>query len=365
MYGIMEFRRGARRGAALAFMLTGAVVLATACGTPFGGGTASDGDDASAVASGGGARGASAAGNGIDPGTSDGDTMDHGAMDHGAMTHDAMGHDANAPGRAAVRFGESVFGLNGGDYGITLAPDGQSIFFTRAMPTTNSEAIYFTRRAAGGWTEPAVAPFSGSFHDKEPYFSPDGRRLYFASRRPQRGSSERRDFDIWYVARHGEGWGEPHWFEIVSSTYDDDYPAVAEDGTFVFGRNDASGNVDLWIAEPRGNEWSAPRPLPRPINSVYADADPWISPDGGSIVFTSPRLVDGSQGQGDLYIAHRRDDSWTDPVPLGLQVNTIAHEYGPALSADGQSFYFSRGFGGQVWVMPRSSLPALDGDGRP
>jgi len=289
--------------------------------------------------------------------------MDHSAMDHAAMDH-AEGGAGGVSDSVAARFAEELFGENGGDYGLSFTPDGRTVLFTRAMPTVGNEAIYLSRLEGGQWGAPTAAPFSGRFHDKEPYVSPDGSRVYFASRRPLRGSSERSDFDIWYAPRGSAGWGDPVHVEAVSSSYDDDYPAVAADGTLVFSRTDGEGNVDLWVADGSPGGLHEPRRLDRPIKSVYAEADAWIAPDGSSIVYSSPRITEGSQGQGDLYIVHRGVDGWTAPVPLGLQVNSIAHEYGPALSADGATFYFSRGFGGQVWTLPTAALSGFDG-GRP
>lgn len=124
----------------------------------------------------------------------------------------------------------------------------------------------------------------------------------------------------------------------------------------MFARNDDTDNVDLGAAygSPRG--LGEPRGLERPIKSVYAEADPWIAPDGSFIIFSSPRISSSSQGQGDLYIIRRQGDGWTAPASLGAQVNSIAHEYGPALSPDGASLYFSRGLGGNVLMVPSAAL---------
>ena len=291
--------------------------------------------------------------------------MNHDAMDHAAMDSSATGadehEDAAAPESAAVLFAEEIFGGNSGDYGMVFAPDGRTIFFTRAMPTAGSEAIYFTRLVAGQWSEPEPASFSGRFHDREPYVSPDGNRVYFASRRPLRGRAQKQDFDIWYVERRGENWSDPVRVDAVSSPYNDDYPAVSADGTLVFARNDDSGNVDLWIAYGSSRGLVTPRVLGRPINTVFAEADPWIAPDGRFIIFSSPQISPDARGQGDLYVIHRRGEAWTRPASLGVHVNSFGHEYGAALSPDGATFFFSRGLGGQVWTVPASFLESLNG----
>lgn len=359
MHSRMDFRFVAGDGAGMSLiglMLTVLLSSSVACGGPAvappDAAKNTAGEPASAAAD----HAAHDHGNaGAAPGA--GDPAAAGAPAEHEHAHDATGA-ATADG--AARFAPEVFGVSGGDYGITFAPDGRTIYFTRAVPTEGSEAIYFTRLSERRWTEPQVAPFSGRFHDKEPYLSPDGTRLYFASRRPVRGGTAKDDFDLWQVELAGDRWGEPARLDGVSSDQDDDYPAVSAEGYLVFGRTDEHGNLDLWIASLLGGRASPAERLPAPINSVYPEADPWITPDGGSIVFSSPRLYPDSRGQGDLYVIHRSGEAWSEPVSLGPAVNSIAHEYGPALSADATTFYFSRGFGGHVWVLPASALSALD-----
>jgi len=294
----------------------------------------------------------------MDAAVTDVAAMDPAAMDHSAMDHEEGG-DAAGFESAAVLFAEDIFGGTSGDYGMVFAPDGQTIFFTHSMPAASSEAIYFTRLVAGQWSEPEPAPFSGRFHDREPFVSPDGNRVYFASRRPLRGRAQKPDFDIWYAERRADSWGDPVRVDAVSSPYNDDYPAVAADGTLVFARNDDADNVNLWIAYGSDRGLVAPRVLGRPINTVFAEADPWIAPDGRFIIFSSPRSSPDAQGQGDLYVIHRVGDAWTRPATLGAHVNSVGHEYGAALSPDGATFFFSRGLGGQVWTIPSSFLENL------
>lgn len=269
--------------------------------------------------------------------------IDHSDPDH---THETR----------AEPFAADAFGADNDDYGAVFTPDGQTAFFTRAVGGASVDAIYSAQRTANGWSEPAVAPFSGEFRDKEPYVAPDGRRVYFASQRPIAGGAAREELDLFYVERAGDGWGEPVRLAATSTSFNEDYPTVAADGTLVFSRSDADDKLDLWIAHPGADGIEPPRPFDRPINTVYPEADPWISADATTIVFSSQRIGSDAQGQGDLYVIHRRSDGWTPPRTIGFDVNTVAHEYGPTLSADGTTFYFARGFGGELWRVPVSML---------
>lgn len=269
--------------------------------------------------------------------------IDHSDPDH---THETL----------AAPFAADTFGGSNDDYGVALAPDGQTAYFTRAVGGQSREAIYVAHRVAEAWSEPEVAAFSGTFRDKEPYVAPDGRRIYFASQRPAAGGGARDDLDLFYVERDGDGWGEAVHLAATATPLNEDYPAVAGDGTLVFSRGGEDADLDLWIARPAGDGIEAPRRFDRPINSVYAEADPWISADARTIVFSSPRIGPDAQGQGDLYLIRRLDDGWTPARTVGFDVNTVAHEYGPVLSGDGQTFYFARGFGGELWSVPVAAL---------
>jgi Tol biopolymer transport system component len=124
--------------------------------------------------------------------------------------------------------------------GGTFSPDEREFYFTVRNPTTTSRplsVVCVSRRAGTRWTKPEVASFSGMDWDTGPAMSPDGKRMFFASIR-----NGREDTDLWYVDREGDRWSEPHNAgEIVNSTFEDQTPSVAADGTLYFASNRAGG----------------------------------------------------------------------------------------------------------------------------
>lgn len=56
-----------------------------------------------------------------------------------------------------------------------------------------------------------------------------------------------------------------------------------------------TGDHDLYCAERASTSapFGAPQPLPAPINGTSNEEDPWLSPDGRHIVFTSSRVPTG------------------------------------------------------------------------
>ena len=96
-------------------------------------------------------------------------------------------------------FAEGVINTDADQYGPTFTRDGATLYFTERQVRDQQESIMMSRRSGGVWSKPVITSFSGSGFDKEPYLSPDGSKLFFASKRPVGG--EDHDFDIWMVVK--------------------------------------------------------------------------------------------------------------------------------------------------------------------
>lgn len=91
------------------------------------------------------------------------------------------------PGNEPVVFAPGIVSVDNADaVGCTFSPDGKEFYFSRR---TNGRGnfhadVMFSKREAGGWTDPEVAEFSKEYGAYEPHISPDGKRLYFKAMRP-------------------------------------------------------------------------------------------------------------------------------------------------------------------------------------
>lgn len=239
---------------------------------------------------------------------------------------------------------------------LTFTPDGRTAYFAASdgfFPVTRRATIYVAHRRGDGWSTPEVAPFSGTHADIDPFVTPDGRRLYFASIRPVDGVA-RGDVDLWMVERSRDGWGPPTRLgDAVNSPADELYPSASRDGTLYFAsgprRPEPGAHFDIYRAARSGRGFAARARLDAAVNTAPGpgggpqdawDFNPEISPDGRTLVFTS--LRPGGAGLGDLYVSRRRGGRWTPARPLGPRVNTAADEYHPTLSRDGGTLYFVR-----------------------
>ena len=84
-------------------------------------------------------------------------------------------------------------------------------------------------------------------------------------------------------------------------------------------------------------------PVVAPFSGQYSDIDPFLSPDGRRLYFSSIRPVNGvTRGDIDIWMVERTADGWTAPSHLGSEVNSTGDELYPSASADG-TLYFASG----------------------
>jgi Tol biopolymer transport system component len=248
------------------------------------------------------------------------------------------------PGPTPEIFAPGILSLGFHEHNIAISPDGREIFFVAASSDFSRYLIMTTRLRNGAWTMPEVAPFTGGRNDGAPAFSPDGKRLYFSSRRPRTaGGTSAEDFDIWYVERRGDSWTDPlNLGSPVNTGQNEANPSVMSDGTIVFQRIEKLGtlNWDLYRSSPRNGVYGPPEKLPAPINTEANEAGPFIAADGSYILFQSNRP--GGYGIMDIYIAYRTEGGgWSEPVNLGDKINSSFSDWGPVVSPDGKYLFFS------------------------
>ena len=109
----------------------------------------------------------------------------------------------------------------------------------------------------------------------------------------------------------------------------------------------------IYVSTFADGAWT--EPVVAPFSGVYSDIDPFISPNGQRLYFSSIRPVDGViRGDIDLWMVERTPDGWSEPVNLGPAVNRPdADELYPSVSANG-TLYFASG--------PFFPQPGLDFD---
>jgi hypothetical protein len=232
-----------------------------------------------------------------------------------------------------------------------FAPDGQTIYFDQSTGPVST--IVVSHRAAGHWSKPQVAPFSGTWSDKDPAMAPDGAFIVFGSNRPGDGHGPPLDLrradntvvkgqgnQLWRVDRRGSGWGAPVRLpDSINEGVRIHSPSVIADGSLYFQRFDPETRVyRLFRSAWRGGAYQPPQPVR--IGPVTADErDPAVAPDESFIVLSANYAAKGAPNR--LYIAFREGGAWGEPIDLGDAVNHDGAE-GPHLGPDSRSIYFDR-----------------------
>jgi len=246
----------------------------------------------------------------------------------------------------AQMFAEGIVSREFQELNAVFSPDGKEFYYTLADANRNFYSIVFYKQnAKGEWEGPEVAPFSGSYSDADPYFSSDGQRLFFISKRPLNNKSDQpKDFDIWVVDRTESGWGEPvNVGTPVNTEVNEYYVSVTDDFSIFYSANydeRGLGYGDIYEARLDENGKYVIENCGEAINSSTGEGDPYVSPDGKMMIFMSWGRPD-QIGNGDLYISFKKDGKWSKAKNLGKRINTNAFEYCPMMSPDGKYFFWT------------------------
>jgi len=244
--------------------------------------------------------------------------------------------DNQFPKDTAEVFAEGLLSTEMNDRDITISPDFLEIFFTVA------EGPHYTiasvKKENGSWSNPEIAGFSGKYNDVEPMFSPDGNRLYFCSNRPLSDTGKVKDWDIWYVEKSSNGWGDPvNIGAPVNTERHEFYPSVARNGNMYF----TSFDNRIMFAQWNGTTYDEPVPVSDSINSRRAEYNAFVAPDESYILFTSHGWKQ-TGGRGDIFISKRKaDKSWATPMCISA-ISEADVEMCPFVSPDGKYLFFSR-----------------------
>ena len=146
-----------------------------------------------------------------------------------------------------------------------------------------------TRYVDGKWTKPEPADIEGAYREIDPFITNDGSKLFYSSNRPVNGIEDETNIDLWMVNINGEEWSEPiHLGNKVNTEYLDWFPTLSDRGTLFFSTGpNRSSNIVYSLMED--GEYGEPISLGDSVNSSSRDYDPLIAPDESFVIFSSNR----------------------------------------------------------------------------
>lgn len=160
--------------------------------------------------------------------------------------------------------------------------------------------LYSTIFDGKKFSKPVELPFNNkSFSNTSPSLSKDGKTLYFASDRPGGFGGS----DLYAVTRDANGkWSEPRNLGAnVNSSFDENFPFIAENGTLYFASNAPKGlgGLDVYSSVIENGKWANPQNLGSPVNSSKDDYAFIMNSDNKGGYLASNR--EGGMGSEDIY----------------------------------------------------------------
>lgn len=258
------------------------------------------------------------------------------------VTGDYLGE--TPPGETAKLFAPGIVSTElNEDGGPIFTPDGDEIFW-RIGGAPFSSFVHM-KREKGVWSRPEIASFSGQYQDAGLSISPDGKKIFFTSKRPFKGVEGLSKFHIWITDKVDGKWQDPYPAGSPVDHPDDYYTrvSVSSDGTLIKHSRVSGGlgGFDLYICRWMNDKYTEQENLSDRVNTKYNEYAPEIAPDGSFILFQSNNRPD-STGMIDIYVTFKlKDGAWSQGINLGDAVNTEYVEKWPSLTSDGRYLFFT------------------------
>jgi Tol biopolymer transport system component len=228
----------------------------------------------------------------------------------------------------------------------SISPDGTLLFFSRGRHDRGQQDkevdIFYSRKVEGKWSEPAFCDFNMKSFPSSAVKAQNNETVYFASIRPG-GHGQG---DIYFAKRlPGGGWSKAENIgPPINTRHNESEPYVTPDGTklyFTSERPGGMGGMDNWVSTKVGGKWTEPVNLGKPTNSPYDDLQPFVTQDGKSLYFVRMNFANAGKKVEGYHAAIRKServgDRWSEPIVV---VSDFVGE--PSLTADGKYLYFVR-----------------------
>ena len=243
--------------------------------------------------------------------------------------------EKTSQGWTAPKLIESIQSNQHSTWAPYLAPDANSIYFTRALLKQASTAnLYRCDRTAFVWGDPQVLgpPLSSPAAEWACSIAADNSFYIASTRKGGHGSG-----DVWHVPFIDNTWSQAINLAGINTRHSDGAPGVAPDESFlVFNsvRPGGVGGADLYLSlrQPDGT-WTAPRNLGPRVNSAYLDICPHISPDKKYMFFTRSNGFDPRKNSADIYWVALKEylpdpnDPNINQTDLGIGTNGLHEEF--------------------------------------
>lgn len=247
------------------------------------------------------------------------------------------------PGNTPELFAPGL--LNTGLYtrDMAISPDGKEMYFSIAGG--GYAVIMQTKMTDGKWTEPVVAPFSGSteYFDFEPHISPDGSKLFFLSTRPRKGKESKGGWvyqNIWTMDKTENGWGIPYDLTAINTDLNEYFPSAVNSGALYFTRSDQVNSPKLMKSDFVDGEFIEAVEVVVPTDTSMIMYNTFVAPDESYLITGAARK--NNIRIGEYYVSFKQGDgSWSELIEISSYIDhTGDGAVSPYVSTDGKFLFF-------------------------
>ncbi len=246
------------------------------------------------------------------------------------------------PGMIPEVFAPEIISTDGfnGSSGFSKKGD---IFIFRLIGDSARE-IFVTHMVNGRWTQPVQVSWDSKHREGDFAIAPDGKTLYFTSRRPLAGETDEfEEANIWKTEITKTGWSEPEIIvDKINLRYHASYATFTGGGTMCFfsRRPGGLGKADIYLSTLKNGKYIDAINMGKAINTEYEEWDPFIAADESYIIFSSTKPE--SLGRDDMYISFKlKDDTWSEAVHMGDKLNSKKSQNRPYVTPDGKYLFFT------------------------
>lgn len=213
-------------------------------------------------------------------------------------------------------------------------------------------AVEFSAKADKETTaKPDDMPINTFYQERAPVVAPDGSFIMFSSGRrkdsfyllhedvflsPDKQSVEE---DVYLAYRRGLGWTQPY-YQDLSAPYVTPLSVSTDGSTLLLAMGPNQETADFYTTNIKNSRWGKPRKLSKEINSKFGEWGASFSANSEVVYFSSNRP--GGYGGYDIYKAYRKSATeWSEPINLGPEINTSDDEITPYAHPDNKTLFFS------------------------
>ena len=151
------------------------------------------------------------------------------------------------PGNESVVFAKNIISTELYEHSApAFSADGKTVLWTVVEMNKLSRLLEMTMKEKT-WSAPHRPSFADKLHDDfYPFFSYDGKKLFFCSRRLLPGGSPVKDIALWVVERKGGVWGSPVPVDSSVSKGFEYAHSVSKFGNLIFSAREVVNSKATW-----------------------------------------------------------------------------------------------------------------------